>query len=150
MSNRLRSDDHPTRHIRRRVAIGPALPVDTPDDGPPPEGCLLKDGQTDERFASVSDDETIRRERGIARALRATAWWRRKKANGRCHYCGGHFKPADLTMDHLVPLVRGGRSVRANLVPCCKPCNNDKKSRLALEWNPTNPPLAPERSPAPS
>ncbi len=40
----------------------------------------------------------------------------------------------DLTMDHLVPLARGGRSTKDNLVPCCKDCNNLKKSMLPLEW----------------
>ena len=37
-------------------------------------------------------------------------------------------------MDHLVPLTRGGRSTRDNLVPCCKVCNNQKKNMLPLEW----------------
>jgi 5-methylcytosine-specific restriction enzyme A len=37
-------------------------------------------------------------------------------------------------MDHVVPLARGGLSSKNNLVPCCKECNNDKKSRLTLEW----------------
>jgi len=120
-----------------------AASVDAPEDGSPDE-------RTSERFAPAVGDETIRRERGIARALRATAWWRRKLANGLCHYCGGHFKPAALTMDHLVPLVRGGRSVRGNLVPSCKRCNNDKKSRLMLEWCPTDPPPLAGKSPAPS
>ena len=116
-----------------------SVPVDPAEDGP-----------ADERFAPAANDETIRRERGIARALRATAWWRRKRAKGLCHYCGGHFKPTDLTMDHLVPLIRGGRSVRANIVPCCKPCNYAKKNRLTLEWHPEDTPLHAERSLTPS
>lgn len=37
-------------------------------------------------------------------------------------------------MDHLVPLARGGRSTKENLVPSCKECNNLKKSMLPLEW----------------
>jgi 5-methylcytosine-specific restriction endonuclease McrA len=40
-----------------------------------------------------------------------------------------------LTLDHLVPLVRGGRSVRANMVPACKDCNSKKQSLLAWEWD---------------
>jgi 5-methylcytosine-specific restriction protein A len=36
-------------------------------------------------------------------------------------------------MDHVVPLVRGGRSTRGNVVPACKTCNTDKKHRLAWE-----------------
>ena len=30
-------------------------------------------------------------------------------------------------MDHIVPVVRGGKSTRGNVVPCCKECNSDKK-----------------------
>jgi 5-methylcytosine-specific restriction endonuclease McrA len=39
-----------------------------------------------------------------------------------------------LTLDHVVPLVRGGRSVRSNMVPACKDCNTRKQSLLAWEW----------------
>ena len=38
-------------------------------------------------------------------------------------------------MDHLVPLSKGGLSIRANLVPACKECNNKKKNDLAFEWH---------------
>jgi 5-methylcytosine-specific restriction endonuclease McrA len=37
-------------------------------------------------------------------------------------------------MDHRVPLVRGGRSVRSNLVPACRACNTAKKYFLPVEW----------------
>ncbi len=44
---------------------------------------------------------------------------------------GGH---GALTMDHLVPLGRGGTSVRGNVVPACKDCNKRKKAMLPVEW----------------
>ena len=34
----------------------------------------------------------------------------------------------------MVPLIRGGRSSRGNMVPSCKDCNNRKQSLLAWEW----------------
>ncbi len=37
-------------------------------------------------------------------------------------------------MDHLVPVVRGGKSVQGNLVPACKDCNSKKKYLLPAEW----------------
>ncbi len=80
------------------------------------------------------DDGEIRAERGKARDLRKTRWWQQKTAPGLCHYCGNRFAFKDITMDHLVPLARGGRSTKDNLVPCCKDCNNLKKSMLPLEW----------------
>jgi len=38
-------------------------------------------------------------------------------------------------MDHLVPLARGGKSIRANLVPVCKECNTRKKAALLFEMD---------------
>jgi 5-methylcytosine-specific restriction endonuclease McrA len=37
-------------------------------------------------------------------------------------------------MDHIVPIARGGRSTKGNLVPACKQCNNKKKQLLPMEW----------------
>ncbi len=80
------------------------------------------------------DEKVLRREKDKARKLRDSAWWKRKKSDGICHYCRNKFKPAELTMDHVVPLSRGGVSVKENLVPCCKDCNNKKKNLLPMEW----------------
>ncbi len=74
--------------------------------------------------------EEIRRERQKARDLRATPWWKRQRAAGICHHCGGKFAAADLTMDHLVPIIRGGRSTKGNVVPSCKTCNTARKHDL--------------------
>ena len=80
------------------------------------------------------DDAQIRAERGKARNLRKTRWWQKKTAPGLCHYCGKNVAFTDITMDHLIPLARGGRSTKDNLVPSCKACNNLKRSMLPLEW----------------
>lgn len=80
------------------------------------------------------DDATIRAERAKARDLRKTRWWQQKTSSGQCHYCNKKVAYKNITMDHLVPLARGGRSTKDNLVPCCKNCNNLKKNMLPLEW----------------
>lgn len=80
------------------------------------------------------DDAQIRAEREKARALRKTRWWQQKTSSGLCYYCEKKFPYKQLTMDHLVPLARGGRSTKDNLVPCCKDCNNIKKSMMPIEW----------------
>jgi len=80
------------------------------------------------------DDATIRRERAKARELRKTRWWQQKTSAGICYYCGKKVVFKNITMDHLVPIARGGRSTKDNLVPACKACNNKKKSMLPLEW----------------
>jgi 5-methylcytosine-specific restriction endonuclease McrA len=37
-------------------------------------------------------------------------------------------------MDHIVPIARGGKTTKGNVVPCCKECNNLKKQLLPMEW----------------
>lgn len=77
---------------------------------------------------------TLKREKDKARELRNSTWWKRKRSNGLCYYCGRKFPVAELTMDHMIPLSRGGRSVKDNLVPSCKDCNNAKKNLIPAEW----------------
>lgn len=79
-------------------------------------------------------EQDIKRERAKARELRKTRWWQQKTASGACYYCGKVVAHHELTMDHLVPLARGGRSTKDNLVPSCKDCNNRKKNMLSVEW----------------
>jgi len=80
------------------------------------------------------DEETIRREKAKARELRKSRWWQNKIASCRCAYCNAETKSKDLTMDHIVPLARGGRSTKGNVTPCCKSCNTKKRSMLPIEW----------------
>ena len=86
-----------------------------------------------EYYAPVDPDE-LRRQRAKARELRASQWWKRRIADGVCYYCHRRVGAKTLTMDHLVPLGRGGRSVRGNVVPACKECNDRKKALLPIEW----------------
>ena len=73
------------------------------------------------------DSKHVARERAKARELRKSDWWKQQLAKGVCHYCGKPFPEADLTMDHVLPVVRGGKSSKGNCVPCCKTCNTEKK-----------------------
>ena len=79
-------------------------------------------------------EEDIRRERNKARDLRKTQWWKNRIASGRCYYCDGEFAPKLLTLDHVVPLIRGGRTAKGNCVAACKECNSKKQSLLPIEW----------------
>jgi len=69
----------------------------------------------------------IRREKDKVWKLKKSQWWQAKLSTGTCHYCGKKFARSELTMDHVVPLARGGRSVKGNVVVSCRPCNHDKK-----------------------
>jgi 5-methylcytosine-specific restriction endonuclease McrA len=85
-------------------------------------------------FISDIPEQQIRHEKDKARELRKSRWWSNRIGKGVCHYCGQIFPPAELTMDHIVPVIRGGKSSRANVVPACKECNNRKKYLLPIEW----------------
>ena len=75
-------------------------------------------------------EEDMRRERRKARELRNSQWWKNRTSKGFCAHCGERFPARELTMDHLVPVIRGGKSTRGNVVPSCKPCNNARKHSL--------------------
>jgi len=81
----------------------------------------------DDWFTLDADPVHVAREREKARALRKSAWWQRRIQRGICAYCGKPTAPRDLTMDHVVPVARGGRSVKGNVAPACRECNNKKK-----------------------
>ena len=89
---------------------------------------------TRESFIIEVSEEDIRRERSKARELRKSRWWQERLAKGVCYYCRNKFGPKDLTMDHVVPLIRGGKTTRGNVVPVCKDCNSKKKYLLPMEW----------------
>jgi 5-methylcytosine-specific restriction protein A len=82
---------------------------------------------------NVSEKE-LGREKEKARRLRRSQWWLNKIQNGVCYYCRREVGRVNLTMDHVVPLSRGGKSKKGNIVPACKECNNKKKYMLPLEW----------------
>jgi 5-methylcytosine-specific restriction protein A len=85
-------------------------------------------------FAYDLDNGDIKTQRRKARELRSSQWWKRRCDKGQCYYCGQLTPPKELTMDHIVPLSRGGKSTRGNIVPACKTCNNKKKQLLPIEW----------------
>jgi 5-methylcytosine-specific restriction endonuclease McrA len=85
-------------------------------------------------FIVEASEQEMQREKDKARMLRKTQWWKNRVAKGVCHWCGGKFSPAELSLDHVVPLVRGGKSSRGNVVPACKECNSKKKYLLPVEW----------------
>jgi 5-methylcytosine-specific restriction endonuclease McrA len=53
-----------------------------------------------------------------------------------CQYCGKKQAKKDLTLDHVIPKSRGGKSQWYNIVACCQKCNEEKGDRLPseLEW----------------
>jgi 5-methylcytosine-specific restriction endonuclease McrA len=87
-----------------------------------------------EPFISPVTEADIKKEKTKAQRLRQSQWWKRKCAQGICYFCRRQIPPKDLTMEHVVPLIRGGKSSKGNVVPACKECNNKKKYLLPIEW----------------
>lgn len=85
-------------------------------------------------YFSPASVEHQKREKAKARELRQTQWWRQQLGQGVCYYCQKTFKSSELTMDHVLPIIRGGKSNKKNCVTACKPCNNDKGYKTMAEW----------------
>ncbi len=52
-----------------------------------------------------------------------------RRDNYRCAYCG----QTGMTLDHIVPKSRGGRTTWTNCVAACAPCNSRKANRTPEE-----------------
>lgn len=79
------------------------------------------------------DERHVAREREKARALRKSLWWQQQLQAGVCHYCGRRVGAGALTMDHVVPVARGGTSTKGNVVPACTDCNQRKNCLTPAE-----------------
>jgi 5-methylcytosine-specific restriction endonuclease McrA len=68
----------------------------------------------------------LKRKKHIVRFSRANIFLRDSHV---CQYCGREFSKAQLTLDHVIPIVQGGRKCWENIVTACKPCNQRKGGR---------------------
>lgn len=82
---------------------------------------------TDSRVARGRRENAAPGLRKNARDKLRDKWKRQQKS---CAYCSN---PAD-TIDHVVPLVRGGTNYEGNLVPACRRCNRSKSGYTVIEW----------------
>lgn len=51
----------------------------------------------------------------------------------RCQYCGRTLPMAELNLDHVIPVSRGGATSWENVVSSCISCNTRKRNRLPEE-----------------
>ena len=67
----------------------------------------------------------------------------------RCQYCHWTGPISNLTLDHLVPLAKGGKTTWENIVTACKECNTKKGAKtldelgIMLKRAPSRPQLHP-------
>ena len=90
-----------------------------------------------ENFYDLGDHDAVQRnikiERDKAKKLRKSSWWKAQIQKGLCHFCQQSVGADNLTLDHLVPLARGGKSTRGNIVPACQSCNKKKQLETPVE-----------------
>ena len=52
--------------------------------------------------------------------------WVFLRDNYTCQYCGNNLNVGECTIDHVVPVSKGGKTTWHNVVTACYPCNNNK------------------------
>lgn len=68
-----------------------------------------------------------------------------KRDDFTCQYCGKHINRKTMTMDHVIPISKGGKKNWKNIVASCFGCNNKKSnkslkdSKMRLKKNPEIP-----------
>lgn len=90
-----------------------------------------------DHYFSLASEAHKKKEKAKARELRQSQWWKQQLGHGLCYHCEKKFSVDELTMDHLIPIARGGFSDKKNCVPSCKDCNTKKgyktRAELAME-----------------
>lgn len=74
---------------------------------------------------------------GQTRAVKERRAKRRKELydlSPWCAYCRRPLRFAKTTLDHIVPLKKGGYDLPGNFVLSCKSCNDAKGGRTLQEW----------------
>lgn len=89
-----------------------------------------RDGESlEEFFYGGLDQATAKIREAISSDVRAEVF---NRDGEKCTYCGADDGPFHL--DHVLPVVRGGRSISKNLVVACARCNTSKGAKTLSEW----------------
>lgn len=85
---------------------------------------------TDEEFKQqkkVFHNNNLAKRRGASGKLKAKEWAEVKaKYDNKCLRCGKQEPEIKLTVDHVLPLAKGGTNDKDNVQPLCKSCNSRK------------------------
>lgn len=87
---------------------------------------------------STNELPTVHGERGTLRRPRGSRCVPSKRSIHErddyvCQYCAIDLDASTATVDHVIPVSRGGRSTAANLVSACHDCNQRKADRTPEE-----------------
>lgn len=82
--------------------------------------------------ASVRQSKFKRRAHELRGSFSSQDWHRLLSRYGhKCAYCSND---GEMTVDHVVPLSRGGTNTIGNILPACRSCNGRKHARFITEW----------------
>lgn len=111
-----------------RARLWETVPPDSPLQPVPPGSYQICD------FASLLwQDTEADRLRAAARLISEIIYTR---DDYKCVYCGS---TEDLTLDHIIPLSRGGNNDASNLATACRSCNSSKGAKTLQEWRRNTP-----------
>lgn len=95
-------------------------------------GNVTRYGDLETAIAAATTDPDIKR-RG-KRGERKNNYRKEKRAllrkDPRCHWCKCDLTTKTATLDHVIPLARGGSNATDNMVLSCGPCNKEKGNEL--------------------
>jgi len=76
----------------------------------------------------------LKREYNLKHSIDWDYWkWLCRFLDYRCQMCGRQFPSKELTVDHIVPIIKGGDNNWENLQPLCKSCNSSKQGDLLVD-----------------
>jgi hypothetical protein len=91
--------------------------------------CIVLDGKKVRSITAMNGEKVRRRKAFLIHFF-----------NTNCFYCGIPTQTSDvlisnlMTLDHIVPVSRGGNNDVSNLVICCASCNNDRGNKLFEDY----------------
>jgi hypothetical protein len=104
----------------------------------PPKFISLTDEEWND-FVRRSDDPEVLIEKVFKRKVQwevqSAVQQKIYAADGfECMYCGARMGKSLLTIDHFVPLEKGGKNDSSNYLTACRKCNKDKANMEPQEW----------------
>lgn len=90
---------------------------------------IYEESQLDENGVVVNNESFVipEKRRPISSDIKYELYMRQK---GICCYCGQYVTLSEATIDHIIPLCKGGKNEKSNFQCTCKKCN-----QLKASWN---------------